>query len=97
MVNGKEVFSSEVENEIKGKVKPEELHIGLYTMAARGTPFKKVFSMKCPEIAPIVNDMPEGMKQSALSLFKAPVVAPVIVDIYNKPLVSLQAINKGKK
>lgn len=97
LVNGKEVFSSEVENEIKGKVESKDLHIGLYTMALRGTPFKKIFSMKAPEIAPVINDMPKEMVESTLSLFKAPTIAPTIVDANNKPLVSLQAINKVKK
>ncbi len=57
----------------------------------------KADDVKAPEVVAEIKDMPENLKESSLSVFKVPSVAPVIVDANNKPLVSLQAINKVKK
>ena len=73
LVNGVSVFSGENEKEeIGGKLKREDAHIGLYLMGKKGSPFTKIFSCQLPEKVVNVKELPELPKQAlsqAIALF----------------------------
>jgi hypothetical protein len=107
---GKEVKRLEGETSVPKKTGTENTgFVSLYFHGVRKntSPYKlfafmnlltdKADDVKAPEVVAEIKDMPENLKESFLSVFKVPSVAPVIVDANNKPLVSLQAINKVKK